>query len=142
MNKTYIPNFNLKKEWYLIDAEGKNLGRLATQIAIILRGKHNFFYTPYFDCGDNIIIINSQKINISGKKKNHKIYYRHSGRPGSLKLETFEQLQNRLPGKVIIKAVKNMLPKGPLGRKLLKKLKVYSNHLHPHTAQNPHKINV
>ena len=142
MNKTYIPNLNLKKEWYLIDAEGKNLGRLATQIAIILRGKHNFFYTPYFDCGDNIIIINSQKINISGKKKNHKIYYRHSGRPGSLKLETFEQLQNRLPGKVIIKAVKNMLPKGPLGRKLLKKLKVYSDHIHPHTAQSPHQINV
>nr|QHO64115.1 ribosomal protein L13 [Lympha mucosa] len=142
MNKTYIPNSNWNKQWYLIDAEGKNLGRLATEIAKILRGKHNFSYTPYFDCGDNIIIINSQKINISGKKKNQKIYYRHSGRPGSLKLETFEQLQQRLPSKIIKKAVQNMLPKGPLGRKLLKKLKVYSNNLHPHTAQNPHKIHV
>jgi large subunit ribosomal protein L13 len=142
MNKTYIPNSDWNKQWYLIDAEGKNLGRLATEIAKILRGKHNFFYTPYFDCGDNIIIINSQKINISGKKKKQKIYYRHSGRPGSLKLETFEQLQQRLPSKIIKKAVQNMLPKGPLGRKLLKKLKVYSNNLHPHTAQNPHKIHV
>ena len=142
MNKTYIQNLHGGEKWYLIDAEGKTLGRISTHVANLLRGKHNPMYTPYFDCGNYIIIINTKKIAISGNKKSQKIYWRHSGRPGGLKLETFEQLQNRFPNRIIKQAVKNMLPKGPLGRKLLKKLKAYTSDLHPHTAQNPQKINL
>jgi large subunit ribosomal protein L13 len=142
MNITYIKNQQNNKDWYLIDAEGKTLGRMSTHIAYLLQGKHNYMYTPYFDSGNHIIVINTEKISISGNKKSDKIYYSHSGRPGSLKTERFEQLQHRLPNRIIEKAVKNMLPKGTLGRKLLKNLKTYPNHIHPHSAQNPKKINI
>jgi large subunit ribosomal protein L13 len=137
MNKTYRPNPKNQNKWYLIDAQGKNLGRLSTAVANTLRGKKNPEYTPSLDCGNNIIIINTQKIVVTGQKRFQKIYYRHSGRPGGLKTETFEQLQKRSPNKIIEKAVKRMLPKGPLGRQLFKKLKAYPNNIHPHKAQNP-----
>nr|YP_009297876.1 ribosomal protein L13 [Kumanoa americana]AOM67610.1 ribosomal protein L13 [Kumanoa americana] len=142
MNKTYMQHPYSAEQWYLIDAQGKTLGRIATQIAYILKGKHNSLYTPYLDCGNNIVVINTAQINVSGQKRYQKIYYRHSGRPGGLKKETFEQLQNRLPNRIIEKSVKNMLPKGPLGKKLLRKLKAYPNNVHPHTAQNPKIINI
>jgi large subunit ribosomal protein L13 len=142
MNKTYIPSLQNQNKWYLIDAKGKNLGRLSTVIANILRGKNNPEYTPSLDCGDHIIIINTQAIVVTGQKKSQKIYYRHSGRPGGLKTETFDQLQERLPNKIIETSVRKMLPKGPLGRQLFKKLKAYPEGMHPHEAQNPKTLQI
>lgn len=124
-------------KWYLIDAKGKTLGRLATLIAILIRGKHKSVYTPYLNSGDNVIVINAKDICITGKKAKQKIYRRHSGRPGGLKIETFEKLQDRIPERILEKAVKGMLPKGPLGRSMYRNLKVYSGEDHPHQSQKP-----
>lgn len=124
-------------KWYLIDAKGKTLGRLATLIAILIRGKHKSIYTPYLNSGDNVIVINAKDICITGKKAKQKIYRRHSGRPGGLKIETFEKLQDRIPERILEKAVKGMLPKGPLGRSMYRNLKVYSGEDHPHQSQKP-----
>jgi large subunit ribosomal protein L13 len=124
-------------KWYLIDARGKTLGRLATLIAILIRGKHKSIYTPYLNSGDNVIVINAKDICITGKKAKQKIYRRHSGRPGGLKIETFEKLQDRIPERILEKAVKGMLPKGPLGRSMYRNLKVYSGEDHPHQSQKP-----
>ena len=129
-------NINHKK-WYVIDAKDKTLGRLATIIATILNGKHKSVNPSYLDCGDYVIVINSKDIKVTGKKAQQKIYRRHSGRPGGLKIETFEKLQERIPERILEKAVKGMLPKGPLGRELFKNLKVYKDDSHPHTSQNP-----
>jgi len=129
-------NINHKK-WYVIDAKDKTLGRLATIIATILNGKHKSVNQPYLNCGDNVIVINSKDIKVTGKKSHQKVYRRHSGRPGGLKIETFEKLQERIPERILEKAVKGMLPKGPLGRELFKNLKVYKDDSHPHTSQNP-----
>ena len=137
MNKTYIPPKNTTYKWYLIDAKNQTLGRTCTQIASLLKGKGNSSYTNHLINNVFIIVINAQHIQVSGQKKLKKMYYKHSGRPGSLKQETFEQLQKRIPNRIIEKSVKGMLPKNTLGRQLFKHLKVYSDALHPHRAQNP-----
>lgn len=137
MNKTYIPKKDLSHNWYLLDAKDKTLGRISTQIANLLKGKNQSSYTPHCINMSYIIVINAEYVQVSGQKKSQKIYSRHSGRPGSLKKENFEQLQRRIPNRIIEKAVKGMLPKNALGRKLFTHLKVYSGALHPHNAQNP-----
>lgn len=137
MNKTQSPSLNTNSHWYVIDAKNQTLGRISTHISNILRGKNKPSYTPYLDTGDYVIVINSAHVSVSGNKTNQKLYRRHSGQPGGLKVETFYQLQTRLPNRIIEKSVKGMLPKGPLGRKLFTKLKVYSGPIHPHVAQKP-----
>nr|YP_009027574.1 50S ribosomal protein L13 [Neoporphyra perforata]AGQ17109.1 50S ribosomal protein L13 [Neoporphyra perforata]AHB35068.1 50S ribosomal protein L13 [Neoporphyra perforata]AHB35277.1 50S ribosomal protein L13 [Neoporphyra perforata]AIA19439.1 50S ribosomal protein L13 [Neoporphyra perforata]AIA19648.1 50S ribosomal protein L13 [Neoporphyra perforata] len=137
MNKTQAPSLNGNSKWYIIDAKNQTLGRMSTHISNILRGKNKPSYTPYLDTGDYVIVINSSEVYVSGNKTNQKLYRRHSGQPGGLKVETFEQLQTRLPNRIIEKSVKGMLPKGPLGRKLFTKLKVYAGPIHPHIAQKP-----
>jgi len=138
MKNNFVPLASANnKKWYLIDAKGKTLGRVSTLIAAILIGKHKAIYNPAFNCGDYIIAINVQDIKVTGKKPSQKKYRNHSGRPGSLKIETFEKLQERIPEKILELAVKGMLPKGSLGRKIYKNLKVYKGESHPHTSQNP-----
>lgn len=140
MNTTYIPKKTAKTRWYVIDASNQKLGRLSTNIATILRGKNDIKYTPFLNIQSYVIVTNSKEIHVTGQKKYKKKYKRHSGRPGGLKIETFEQLNKRIPNKIIEKAVKGMLPKGPLGRKLFTQLKVYSSNIHPHEAQKPKPI--
>nr|YP_010338513.1 ribosomal protein L13 [Rhodaphanes brevistipitata]UNJ18463.1 ribosomal protein L13 [Rhodaphanes brevistipitata] len=143
MNKTYIVDKKLlKPQWYIIDAKDKKLGRIATEIATILRGKNKAIYNPSMDIGDFIIVINASSVITSGNKSIQKLYRRHSGRPGGMKIETFEQLQERIPNRIIEKAVRGMLPKGSLGRQIFKKLKVYSEEIHPHQAQKPVSIDL
>jgi len=140
---SYLPTpSKQQKTWYLIDAESQILGRVASEISKILMGKNENTYTPFLDCGNYVIIINAEKIQVTGQKKNKKLYRRHSGRPGGMKTETFFELQNRLPERILEKAVKGMLPKGPLGREMYRKLKVYSGSLHPHEVQNPIKLEI
>jgi large subunit ribosomal protein L13 len=127
----------VERKWYVIDAEGKNLGRMSSQIAAILRGKNKPTYTPHVDCGDYVIVINAEKVEVTGKKRKEKIYKRHTGYPGGLRETTFEKLQARKPEEIIIHAVKGMLPDGKLGRQMAKKLKVYAGPEHAHTAQKP-----
>lgn len=141
MKYTFVPSKNLiKTRWYIIDANDKCLGRLATEVVKILRGKNKVFYTPSQNLGNNIIIINADKITISGNKKIQKEYMRHSGRPGGKTVETFEQLQNRIPERILEKAIKGMLPKNRLGRELFTQLKIYKGGQHPHFAQKPQVI--
>jgi len=136
--KTYsVKADEIKREWYLINAEGKTLGRLASEIAKILKGKHKPIYSPHLDCGDYVIVINAEKIRVTGRKLDQKIYYRHSGYPGGLKSITLREQLAKHPERVIKAAVKGMLPKNRLGRKMLKKLKVYAGASHPHQAQKP-----
>lgn len=142
MNKTQVSSFTNNSRWYLIDAQGKTLGRLSTQIAYILRGKNRLDYSPACNSSEYIILINTKDIKVTGRKKDQKLYYRHSGRPGGLKTETFAELQSRLPNRVIEQAVKRMLPKGPLGRQLFKNLKAYPDSNHPHAAQKPTTIEI
>jgi len=139
--KTYIPKTDeIKRKWYLVDAEGKILGRLASKIAQILSGKNKRIYTPHLDVGDFVVVVNAKKIRVTGDKEKKKIYYSHSGYFGGLKSQTYEELLKKNPQKVIRKAVKGMLPKNKLGRKMLKKLKIYPYSEHPHQAQRPEKI--
>ena len=141
--KTYFAtNENVQRKWYVVDAKDKVLGRLATQIAIHLRGKHKPEYTPHADAGDYIIVINAARVQVTGKKAESKLYYRHSGFPGGLKERTFEEQQAKDPTQTIELAVKGMLPKNPLGREMLRKLKVYAGAEHPHTAQQPIELNL
>lgn len=133
---------DLGQSWILVDAKDKTLGRLAAKIAPRLRGKHKPEYTPHADLGDYIIVINANSINVTGKKLKQSKYYRHSGYPGGLKYKTLEKLLEDSPEKAIISAVRGMLPKNKLGRKMLKKLKVYQEADHPHQAQNPNKIDI
>ncbi len=138
MNKTTTPAVtSIPRDWFLVDAENKTLGRLATEIANILRGKNKPSFTPHLDTGDFVIVINAEKVEVSGKKSSQKLYRRHSGRPGGMKIEKFESLQQRIPERIIEQAVKGMLPHNSLGRQQFKKLKVYKGEEHPHTAQNP-----
>jgi large subunit ribosomal protein L13 len=130
----------VERKWYLVDAEGAILGRLATKIATYLRGKNKPVFTPNIDTGDFIVVINADKVRLTGKKLENKIYYHHSGYPGGLKAEAAKDLQKRNPEKIITNAVWGMLPKGRLGRAMLKKLKVYKGPEHPHKAQNPEKL--
>ncbi|MEJ2660831.1 MAG: 50S ribosomal protein L13 [Desulfobacteraceae bacterium] len=127
-------------KWWVVDAEGAVLGRLATQVAARLRGKHNPMYTPHADTGDSVIVINADKIKLTGRKWDQKNYYRHSGYMGGLKTITARKLLEKRPEEIIIHAVKGMLPKNRLGRKLSKKLKVYTGTVHPHTAQLPETL--
>ncbi len=139
--KTYMAKpGEVERRWWLVDAEGKTLGRLATQIATLLRGKHKPQYTPHVDCGDFVVVINAEKVRVTGRKLQQKKYYRHSGYPGGLKVRTLEQMLQTHPERVIWLAVKRMLPKGPLGRRQLKKLKVYAGPEHPHQAQQPEPL--
>lgn len=141
MSKTYIPPVQeIDKKWYVVDATDKRLGRLATEIASILRGKNKPTFTPNMDTGDFVVVINAEKVAVTGRKREQKLYRRHSGRPGGMKVETFEQLQNRIPERIIEKAIKGMLPKNALGRKLFTNLKVYAGPEHPHEAQRPESI--
>ena len=127
----------VERQWWVVSAAGKRLGRLAARIAHILRGKHKPYFTPHVDCGDYVIVTDAEKVVLTGRKLDKKIYYRHSGYPGHLKEETARHLLERAPERVIYLAVKGMLPKGPLGRRMLKKLKVYRGPEHPHAAQQP-----
>ncbi|MCS7286306.1 MAG: 50S ribosomal protein L13 [Anaerolineae bacterium] len=132
----------IKREWYLVDAAGKTLGRLASEIAKILRGKHKPIYTPHLDCGDYVVVINAAKIKVTGKKLTDKIYYRHSGYMGGLKEIPLWRMLEEHPERVIELAVKRMLPQNRLGRKMIKKLKVYAGENHPHQAQQPKKLEI
>ncbi|MBQ2867146.1 MAG: 50S ribosomal protein L13 [Firmicutes bacterium] len=136
--KSYIAKpQEVERKWYILDAEGQTLGRLASEAASILRGKKKPIYTPHVDCGDYVIIINAEKIEVTGKKRKEKIYKRHTGYPGGLKEITFEKLLAKQPEEILRHAVKGMLPKGPLGRDMAKKLKVYAGAEHKHEAQKP-----
>ncbi|MFB5066515.1 MAG: 50S ribosomal protein L13 [Candidatus Wallacebacter cryptica] len=144
MVKTYMANKeNIERKWYVIDATDKTLGRLATQIATILRGKHKPIYTPHVDTGDHVIVINAEKVRLTGNKLQDKKYYRHSGYPGGLRVRTAGQiLSSGRPEQVLKLAVKGMLPHNRLGRKMFKKLKVYAGNEHPHSAQKPEKLDI
>tara|TARA_B110000977_G_scaffold174668_1_gene228702 strand:- start:8402 stop:8833 length:432 start_codon:yes stop_codon:yes gene_type:complete len=143
MNKTFIPNITLgQRKWYLIDANDQKLGRISTQITNILRGKNKINFYPSLDTGDYVVIINAEKILVTGKKFEQKLYYRHSGRPGGMKIENFKSLQSRIPERILEKSVKGMLPKGKLGRQMYKRLKVFKGTQHLHAAQNPEFINL
>jgi len=128
---------SVKRDWYVVDATDKTLGRLSTEIASRLRGKHKTEYTPHVDKGDYIVVINAEKVTVTGKKAKDKIYHRHTGYIGGLKSISFEKLIDKAPERVIQGAVKGMLPRGPLGREMFRKLKVYAGDQHPHTAQQP-----
>ena len=127
----------ITREWYVVDAEGKTLGRLASEIAKVLRGKNKPIYTPHMDCGDNVIVINAEKITVTGKKMDQKVYYHHSGWIGGMKTATLKEKLAKKPEDVMYLAVKGMLPKGPLGRSMIKKLHIYAGAEHPHAAQQP-----
>ncbi|MGK7926613.1 MAG: 50S ribosomal protein L13 [Spirulina sp.] len=143
MEKTILPTQDtLDPKWYVIDAENQRLGRLASEVAKILRGKNKPTFTPHMDTGDFVIIVNAEKVIVTGKKPSQKLYRRHSGRPGGMKVETFNQLQARIPERIIEKAVKGMLPKNALGRKLFTKLKVYAGPNHKHQAQQPETLDL
>ena len=138
MEKTYTAKKeDIKRQWYLVDAKDKVLGRLATKVALTLKGKHKPIFTPHLDTGDGVIVINASKIRVTGRKLKEKVYRRYSGYPGGLREVTLETLLAKKPQTVIQLAVRRMLPGGPLGRDILKKLKVYAGDLHPHKAQNP-----
>jgi large subunit ribosomal protein L13 len=138
IEKTFLPNVeDVERNWHIVDAAGQRLGRLSTEIASVLRGKNKPNFTPFMDTGDFVVVINAEKIEVTGKKPAQKLYRRHSGRPGGMKTETFEKLQARLPERIIEKAVKGMLPKTSLGRQQFTKLKVYAGADHPHAAQKP-----
>jgi large subunit ribosomal protein L13 len=138
MNKTSVPSIDsIDRQWYLVDAENQTLGRLATEVASVLRGKTKACYTPHLDTGDFVVVINADKVRVSGNKPQQKLYRRHSGRPGGMKVETFAHLQERLPERIVEKAIKGMLPHNALGRQLFRKLKVYKGSEHPHAAQQP-----
>ncbi len=142
-SKTYLPpQQSIERDWYLVDATDKRLGRLATEVAMILRGKKKPEFTPHLDTGDFVIIINAEKVAVTGKKRTQKLYRRHSGRPGGMKTETFAKLQQRLPERILEHAIKGMLPKNSLGKQLFTKLKVYAGPTHPHEAQQPKEITI
>ena len=133
---------SVKRDWYVVDASGKTLGRLASEVARRLRGKHKAEYTPHVDTGDYIVVVNSDKVNITGRKRTDKVYYRHTGYPGGIKSITFDKLVAKDSRRVIEIAVKGMLPKNPLGRAMFKKLKVYTGPDHKHAAQQPMTLDI
>jgi len=136
--KTYtVKKGDIEREWYVVDAQGKTLGRLASEIAKILRGKHKPVYVPHLDCGDFVIVVNAEKVRVTGKKLDQKFYYRHSGYPGGLKSISLRDQLQKHPTRVLEAAVRGMLPKNRLGRAMMKKLKIYAGGSHPHQAQQP-----
>jgi len=145
--KTLMKTFSAKPaevthEWFVLDATDKVLGRVASEVALRLRGKHKAIYTPHVDTGDFIIVVNADKIRVTGNKAEQKVYYRHSGHPGGIYGTKFKDMQAKHPGRALEKAVKGMLPKGPLGYAMIKKLKVYAGGSHPHTAQQPKALEI
>ena len=141
--KTFSANANnIKRDWFLVDADGKTLGRLATEVASRLRGKHKPEFTPHADAGDYIVIVNAEKIRVTGNKFEDKLYHHHTGYVGNLKSVSFKDLQNKKPEAIIQNAVKGMLPKGPLGRQMFKKMKVFTGPNHTHTAQQPQLLEI
>ncbi|KKE78543.1 50S ribosomal protein L13 [Oceanobacillus caeni] len=138
MRTTFMANeANTERKWLVVDAEGQRLGRLASEVAAILRGKHKPTYTPHVDTGDHVIIINAEKVELSGNKLNDKMYYNHSGHPGGLRARNAEEMRSKYTEEMIERTVKGMLPKGPLGRKMAKKLHVFKGSEHNHQAQKP-----
>jgi len=129
-------------EWFVIDATDKVLGRVASEVALRLRGKHKAIYTPHVDTGDYIVVVNAAKLRVTGAKEQDKMYYRHTGYPGGIRETNFRDLQAKHPGRALEKAVKGMLPKGPLGYAMLKKMKCYAGGAHPHTAQQPKALEI
>ena len=141
MNKTYSPKpADIERAWHVVDATDLPLGRLASEVAQILRGKHKPTYAPHVDTGDFVVVTNAERVAVTSNKSQSKIYYRHSGYPGGIKAETFESLRERRPKAIVERAVKGMLPKNKLGRKMLTKLKVYAGPDHPHQAQGPKSL--
>ncbi len=139
--KTFVPSeAAIERKWYVVDAEGKTLGRLASEVAKILRGKHKPIFTPYLDTGDYVIVVNAEKVKVTGKKLDQKIYYHHSGYVGGMKETKLKDMLARKPERVMELAVKGMLPKGPLGRRMYKKLFVYAGPEHKHAAQKPEAL--
>ena len=132
----------IERKWYVIDAEGQTLGRLSSEIAKILRGKNKPTYTPFIDTGDNVIVVNAEKVKVTGKKLEQKIYYKHSDYPGGMRETTLKEMLEKKPTDVIELAVKGMLPKGPLGRSMIEKLHVYAGAEHPHAAQKPEALEI
>jgi large subunit ribosomal protein L13 len=141
--KTYVPKQDqISREWWLVDASGMTLGRLATEVASRLHGKHKPSYTPFLDTGDHVVVVNADKVVLTGRKLENKLYRRYSGYPGGLKEVNAAEMQKRYPTRLVEFAVKGMLPKGPLGRKMLRKLKVYAGGQHPHRAQRPQPLEI
>ena len=141
--KTYTPKKgDIERKWYLVDADGQVLGRLATRVATILRGKHKPQYTPFLDTGDHVIVINAEKVVLTGNKRDNKVYYRHSGYPGGLKETTCKEMMEKHPERVVMMAVKGMLPHNALGRAMLKKLRVYAGSEHDQEAQKPEPLSL
>lgn len=139
--KTYAVKANeVEREWFVVDAEGKTLGRLASQIAMILKGKHKPIYSPHLDVGDYVIVVNAEKVRVTGRKLEQKFYYRHSGYPAGLKSISLKDQLSRYPTRVLEAAVRGMLPKNRLGRRMIKKLKIYAGPQHPHQAQQPKEL--
>ena len=139
--KTYMPNpSQVERKWYVVDAEGKTLGRLASEVAKVLRGKNKAIFTPHADCGDYVIVVNAEKITVTGKKLDQKMYYHHSDYVGGMKETNLKDMLAKHPDRVIEHAVKGMLPKGPLGREMYKKLFVYAGPDHKHAAQKPEEL--
>lgn len=141
MSKTYCPKgAEIDRNWYVVDATGLRLGRLASVVASTLRGKHKPTFTPHLDTGDFVIVVNADKVTLSGNKEDQKIYRRHSGRPGGLKEQTARELRAKFPERMVERAVKGMLPKNSLGRQVYRKLKVYAGPEHPHQSQQPQPL--
>jgi large subunit ribosomal protein L13 len=141
--KTYVATpENRQRDWYVVDAEGQTLGRISTRIADVLRGKHKPDFTPHCDTGDFVVVINAEKIHVTGKKRENKLYHRHSGYPGGLRTRTLNEMLARQPEEVLRKAVRGMLPRNKLGRAQLLKLKVYAGTEHPHQAQQPQPMEI
>jgi large subunit ribosomal protein L13 len=143
MMKSYMARpLEVERKWYVVDAEGQTLGRLATEIAHILRGKNKPQYTPHVDTGDFVVVVNAEKVVVTGRKAEQKVYRRHSGYPGGLKETSYEQMMERRPTEILRRAVKGMMPKNRLARQQLRKLKIYAGPEHPHAAQNPQPYEV
>ncbi|MFQ5751192.1 MAG: 50S ribosomal protein L13 [bacterium] len=141
--KTFVPKeADINKKWYLVDADGKVLGRLASEVATILRGKHKAIYSPHVDVGDYVVIVNAEKVRVTGKKAKNKRYFRHTGYPGGLRFDTYADLIKKHPERILEKAIKGMLPHNKLGRKMYKKLKIYAGENHRHQAQKPETLEI
>ncbi len=141
--KSYTPRAgDIERSWYVVDADGKTLGRLASQIAHVLRGKHKPAYSPHMDLGDHIVVINAEKIRVTGRKAEQKVYHRHTGYPGGLRTTTYEEMLNKHPDRILRTAVKGMMPNNVLGRQMFKKLRIYAGPEHEHAAQQPKPLDL
>jgi len=142
MKTIFVKPADVERKWYLVDADGKTLGRLASRVVTVLRGKNKPVYAPHWDLGDSVVIINAEKVKVTGRKPAQKLYYRHSGYPGGFRAEPYEKVIARKPAFPLEKAIQGMLPKGALGRKIFKNLKVYAGPNHPHAAQKPVPLDI